>query len=41
MYVYYGTNDYNFEKLKNLPSYELKKYSDCGVVIHLREVNIQ
>lgn len=35
MYVYYGTNEYNFEKLENPPDYEPKKCSKCGVVIRL------
>ena len=35
MYVYYGTNEYNFEKLENPPEYEPTKCSRCGKVIHL------
>jgi hypothetical protein len=35
MYVYYVTNEYNFEKLENPPDYEPKKCSQCGVVIRL------
>jgi len=35
MYVYYGTNEYNFEKLENPPDYEPTKCSKCGVVIKL------
>lgn len=35
MYVWYGTNEYNFEKLPNPPSYEPTKCVTCGVVIHL------
>jgi len=37
MYVYYGTNEYNFEKLKNPPAYEPTKCSKCGAVIVLSE----
>lgn len=35
MYVYYGTNEYNFEKLENPPSYEPTKCSMCGMIIKL------
>jgi hypothetical protein len=35
MYVWHGTNDYNFEKLENPPSYEPTKCSVCGRVIKL------
>ena len=35
MYVYYGTNEYNFEKLTNPPTYEPTLCSRCGKVIHL------
>jgi hypothetical protein len=35
MYVWYGTNEYNFTKLKNPPSYEPTKCTDCGRVIAL------
>ena len=35
MYVWYGTNEYNFEKLPNPPSYEPTKCAKCGVVIRL------
>ena len=37
MYVYYGTNEYNFEKLENPPDYEPTKCSKCGTVIVLSE----
>ncbi len=37
MYVYYGTNEYNFEKLENPPAYEPTKCSRCGAVIVLSE----
>ncbi|HBI47279.1 MAG TPA: hypothetical protein DDX93_00910 [Smithella sp.] len=35
MYVYYGTNEYNFEKLENPPTYKPTKCSKCGMVIKL------
>ncbi len=35
IYVYYGTNDYNFEKLPNPPSFEPTHCSKCNVVIRL------
>jgi hypothetical protein len=35
MYVWYGTNEYNFEKLANPPAFEPTKCSKCGIVIHL------
>ena len=35
MYVWYGTNEYNFEKLENPPTYEPTKCSNCGCVIRL------
>ncbi len=35
MYVYYGTNEFNFEKLENPPKYEPTKCSKCGNVIIL------
>ncbi len=37
MYVWYGTNEYNFEKLPNPPEYEPTHCADCGKVIHLGE----
>jgi len=37
MYVWYGTNEYNFEKLENPPKYEPKTCAKCGVVINLGE----
>lgn len=36
-YVWYGTNEYNFEKLDNPPSYEPTHCSTCGSVIILSE----
>ena len=35
MYVWHGTNEYNFEKLPNPPSFEPTKCSKCGAVIKL------
>lgn len=35
MYVWYGTNEYNFEKLPNPPEYEPTHCSECGKVIRL------
>ena len=35
MYVWYGTNEYNFEKLPNPPEYEPTKCAECGKVIAL------
>ena len=35
MYVWYGTNEYNFEKLPNPPSFEPTKCMKCGVVIRI------
>jgi len=37
MYVYCGTNEYNFEKLENPPDYEPTKCSKCGSIIRLAE----
>jgi hypothetical protein len=37
MYVWYGTNEYNFEKLPNPPSYEPTRCHACGRVIVLSE----
>ncbi len=37
MYVYYGTNEYNFEKLESPPAYAPTKCSRCGKVIKLGE----
>lgn len=37
MYVYYGTNEYNFVKLENLPAFEPTLCSRCGVRINLGE----
>ena len=37
MYVYYGTNEYNFVKLENPPPYEPTCCNKCGVVIRLAE----
>ena len=35
MYVWYGTNEYNFTKLPNPPVYEPTKCTGCGIVIDL------
>ncbi|MBU2579267.1 hypothetical protein KKA09_04110 [Patescibacteria group bacterium] len=37
MYVWRGTNEYNFEKLVNLPKYEPTKRAKCGIIIKLGE----
>jgi hypothetical protein len=37
MYVYFGTNEYNFEVLENPPEFEPTKCAACGKVIHLGE----
>jgi len=37
MYVWYGTNAYNFEKLENPPSYAPTQCSACGAVIVLSQ----
>lgn len=37
MYVWYGTNEYNFEKLENPPEYEPTHCTRCGAVIRLSE----
>ena len=35
IYVWYGTNEYNFEKLENPPKYDPTYCDSCGKVIHL------
>lgn len=37
IYVGYGTNEYNFEKLPNPPAYEPTRCAGCGVVIKLSD----
>ena len=37
MYVWYGTNEFNFEKLPNPPSFEPTHCSTCSKVIRLGE----
>lgn len=37
MYVYFGTNEYNFETLENPPEYEPTLCAQCGRVINLGE----
>ena len=37
MYVWYGTNEYNFEKLQNPPKFKPTLCDDCGRRISLGE----
>lgn len=37
IYIYYGTNEYNFEKLEDVPDYEPTKCSKCNAVIVLSD----
>lgn len=37
MYVYYGTNECNFEKLEDPPAFEPTRCAKCGAVIKLSE----
>ena len=37
MYVHFGTNEYNFEKLPNPPTFEPTRCCQCGKVINLSE----
>jgi len=37
MLVWYGTNEYNFEKMPNPPSCEPAKCAQCGQVIVLAD----
>ena len=37
MYVWYGTNEYNFEKLKDIPPYEPTRCAKCNTIIKLAE----
>jgi len=37
MYVWRGTNEYNFEKLENPPAYEPTHCSQCGRIISLSQ----
>lgn len=37
MYVYYGTNEYNFEKLANPPAFEPTHCAGCGRVVSFSE----
>ncbi len=37
MYVYHGTNEYNFENLPNPPSFEPTRCMQCGRVISLSQ----
>jgi hypothetical protein len=35
LYVHYGTNEYNFEKLENPPAFEPNRCATCGAAINL------
>lgn len=35
MYVYYGTNEFNFEKIENPPAYKPTLCSKCGATIRI------
>jgi len=35
MVAWYGTNEYNFEKMPDPPPYDPTKCSRCGVIINL------
>ena len=35
IYVYYGTNEFNFHKLENPPAYLPTKCAGCGIIISL------
>lgn len=37
MYVWYGTNEYNFKKLKNPPAFKPTHCSKCGEIIPLAD----
>lgn len=37
LYVHYGTNEYNFEKLENPPAFEPTRCAACGATINLGE----
>lgn len=37
IYVYYGTNEYNFEKLENPPKFEPTRCSKCKKIISLSQ----
>jgi hypothetical protein len=37
MYVFYATNEYNFEKLENPPAFETTRCVTCGKVINLSQ----
>lgn len=39
LYVYYGTNEFNFEKLENPPSFEPTRCAGCKRIIKLGEDN--
>ncbi len=33
LYVYFGTNEYNFEKLKDIPEFEYERCAECGGIV--------
>lgn len=37
LYVWYGTNEYNFKKLENPPAYEPTRCAECDAIIRLGE----
>jgi recombinational DNA repair protein (RecF pathway) len=37
LYVYYGTNEYNFERLENPPAFEPTVCDGCGRILRLAE----
>ncbi len=37
IYVYYGTNEYNFEKLEDPPTFEPTRCKECNQIIRLAE----
>jgi hypothetical protein len=37
MYAYYGTNEFNFERLEEVPEFEPTLCAGCNAIIHLAE----
>jgi hypothetical protein len=37
MYGYYGTNEFNFERLDKVPEFEPKRCAECNAIIRLAE----
>jgi hypothetical protein len=37
MYGYYGTNEFNFERLEKVPEFEPKRCAECNAIILLAE----